>query len=145
MAKTDKRSEDRNNTAKEDTIDQIEDDIDDIRQEASATIRELKAEARSTGEKIRSTAGAALQNAYPADVNEVTRAGMYVGVGLVAAGLVIGVAALLYGKSEKSRPERAIETPEQAAGRVAEARKEAADKRKSQVIITPEEYQKEDA
>lgn len=154
MSESDARS-----TAK-DSIDQLENDFDDIREEASETLRDIKSEVKSAGvkvktkareaaaqtvEKIKNTASGAADYRYPADADRATRTGMYVGVGLVAAGFVIGVAALLYGKSEKRGPTRTAKTPDEVTGRLARARAEAADKKGSRVIVTPPEHEQEEA
>lgn len=143
-----------------DSIDQLENDIDDIREEASETLRDIKSEVKSagvkakmkvreaaaqTGEKIKNAASAAADYRYPADADRAARTGMYVGVGLVAAGFVIGVAALLYGKSEKGGPTRTDKIPEEATGRLTRARAEAADKKGSRVIVPPQEHVQEEA
>ncbi len=160
MPETDVRSTGEKTAPPGDTIDRLENDIDAIREEASETIGEIKAKAKmtgekvkmkvretasQTGEKIKSAADAAADHRYPADADGVTRTGMYVGVGLVAAGLVIGVAALLYGKSEKRGPTRTAIDPDEVTGKLARASAEAMENKKDRVIVTPQEYQQEEA
>ncbi|MFZ1200780.1 MAG: hypothetical protein WAO07_11480, partial [Desulfobacterales bacterium] len=154
------RSSGEKSTPTKDTVDRLADNVDNLREKASETIRELKTEAKSTGEKIKmkareaasqtgakikGTADAVIHNEYPADADTATRTAMYVGVSLVAAGLVIGVAALLYGKSEKREPSRTATTPDEVTDTLARARAEAADTKKSNVIVTPQEYAQEEA
>ncbi|MFZ0132469.1 MAG: hypothetical protein WAK95_07990 [Desulfobacterales bacterium] len=156
MPKTDARSTGEKSAPPRDTIDRLENDIDDIREEASETIDEIKAKAKMTGEKVKeraretaSRAGEKIKSAadaaadYPAHADSVTRTGMYVGVGLVAAGLVIGVAALLYGKSEKRGPTRPDRTPDELTGTLSRARAEAMEKKRSCVIVTPQETERQ--
>jgi hypothetical protein len=104
-------------SAEQDDMDRLECEIGSTRREASETIRDLKTEARrksekmkaeakaaftSTGEKIKSAVSGAQSFGRKAAV-KISKPGLYVGIGLMTAGFLTGVIAILYGRSRNEK------------------------------------------
>ncbi len=146
-----------NCSEEEEDIARIECEIGSTRRQTSETIRNLKTETRKEGEKIKAQAKAAwtrtedklksqvsdVQSFGRNALNNSSKTGLYIGLGLMAAGFMTAAITVLYGRSHHENGSNPESDSEAATESLQKIKQEADADNSDKIIITPAEFQKE--